>query len=130
MSTNVASRAPRRVGLLILLLAYAGFVALGLSNSLTGVAWPSIRTTFGLPLDALGVLLIGNTTGYMIASAVSGRLMALLNVGILLAGGCGLAAAAMLATSAAPAWPVLVVLGFVTGLSGGAIDGGLNAYAA
>ena len=77
MSTTVSSRAPRRAGLLILLLAYAGFVALGLSNSLMGVAWPSIRNTFGLPLDALGMFLIGNTTGYMLASAVSGRLMAL-----------------------------------------------------
>src|SRR3954451_235323 len=130
MSNTVSSRAPRRAGLLILLLAYAGFVALGLSNSLMGVAWPSMRTTFGLPLDALGVLLIGNTTGYMIASAVSGRLMALMNVGTLLAVGCGLAAAALLSTGAAPSWPMLVVLGFAAGLSGGAIDGSLNAYAA
>src|SRR3954447_19299943 len=130
MSNSLSSPAPRRTGLLILLLAYAGFIALGLSNSVMGVAWPSIRNTFGLPLDALGVLLIGNTTGYMLASAVSGRLMALLNVGTLLAGGCGLGAGAMLATSAAPAWPVLVVLGFAAGLSGGAIDGSLNAYAA
>src|SRR6266540_3655842 len=109
MSTTVSSRVPRRAGLLILLLAYAGFVALGLTNSLMGVAWPSIRNTFGLPLDALGVLLIGNTIGYMIASAVSGRLMAFMNVGTLLACGCGLAAAALLATGGAPAWPVLVV---------------------
>src|SRR5215212_799935 len=130
MSTTVSSRAPRRAGLLILLLAYAGFIALGLSNSIMGVAWPSIRNTFGQPLDALGLLLIGNTIGYMIASAVSGRLMALMNVGTLLAGGCGLAAAALLATGGAPSWPVLVVLGFAAGLSGGAIDGSLNAYAA
>jgi fucose permease len=130
MSNAVSSRAPRRAGLLILVLAYAGFIALGLSNSVLGVAWPSIRNTFGLPLDALGVLLIGNTIGYMLASAVSGRLMALLNVGTLLACGCGLAAAAMLATAGAPSWPVLVLLGFAAGLSGGAIDGSLNAYAA
>jgi fucose permease len=130
MTTSVSARAPGRAGLLIMLLAYAGFIALGLSNSLLGVAWPSIRNSFGLPLDALGVLLIGNTIGYMIASAVSGRLMAMMNVGTLLACGCGLAAAALLSTSVAPAWPVLVVLGFAAGLSGGAIDGSLNAYAA
>jgi hypothetical protein len=56
MTTPISSRAPRRAGLLILLLAYTGFIALGLSNSVTGVAWPSIRNTFGLPLDALGVI--------------------------------------------------------------------------
>src|SRR5688572_8519376 len=129
-SMSSTSRVPRRAGLLILLLAYAGFIALGLSNSVIGVAWPSISETFGQPLEALGVLLIGNTIGYMIASAISGRLMALMNVGTLLASGCGLAAAALLATGGAPAWPVLVVLGFAAGLSGGAIDGSLNAYAA
>jgi fucose permease len=120
----------RRAGLLILVLAYTGFVGLGLINSLMGVAWPSIRDTFGLPLDALGVLLIGSTAGYMLASAVSGRLMSLLNTGTMLAVSCCVAALALLATGSAPFWLLLVVLGFVSGLSGGAIDGGLNAYAA
>jgi fucose permease len=122
--------AARRAGLLILVLAYTGFVGLGLINSLMGVAWPSIRETFGLPLDALGVLLIGSTTGYMLASAVSGRLMSLMNVGTMLAISCCIAAIALLATGSAPFWLLLIVLGFVSGLSGGAIDGSLNAYAA
>ncbi len=122
--------AARQPGLLIVVLAYAGFVALGLANSLMGVAWPSIRGTFGLPLDALGVLLIGNTIGYMLASAVSGRLLAQLGGGVMLALGCGLAALSLLASGAAPTWLVLVALGAATGLSGGTIDGGLNAYAA
>lgn len=132
MANQIAAVAPpaRRAGLLTLLLAYAGFVALGLANSLIGVAWPSIRATFGLPLDALGVLLIGNTIGYMIASAISGRLLALMNVGVLLALSCGAAALALIASGAAPLWPVLVALGLVSGLSGGAIDGSLNAHAA
>jgi fucose permease len=114
----------------MLLLAYASFVALGMVNSLVGVAWPSIRATFGLPLDALGVFLVANTAGYMLASAVSGRLMAALNTGALLAGCCGLAGLALLGIGVAPAWAVVVVLGGVVGLSGGAIDGGMNAYAA
>jgi fucose permease len=127
--TSPAPR-PRRVGLLILSLAYAGFIGLGMVNSLLGVAWPSIHATFGLPLDALGVLLIGITIGYMIASAVSGRLLALLGGGTLLALSSCLAAASLLAAGSAPSWAVLVAFGFTSGLSGGAIDGGLNAYAA
>jgi fucose permease len=119
-----------RAGLLILLLAYAAFIGLGLSNSLMGVAWPSVRTTFGQPLDALGIFLIGNTSGYMIASALSGRLLARMTAGTMLALSCCLAAASLLATGSAPSWPALVALGFAAGLSGGAIDGGLNAYAA
>jgi fucose permease len=130
MNDTLAPTSTRRTGLLILLLAYAGFIGLGLVNSLLGVAWPSIRGTFGLPVDALGLLLIGNTIGYMAASAASGRLLARLSAGTMLALSCGLAAVSLLAAGSAPAWPVLVALGFVSGLSGGAIDGGLNAYAA
>jgi fucose permease len=121
---------PRRNALLTLLLAYAGFVALGMVNSLVGVAWPSIRDTFGLPLDALGAFLLANTAGYMLASAVSGRLIGALNTGALMAGCCGLTGLALLGIGSAPAWAVLVALGFVAGLSGGAIDGGMNSYAA
>src|SRR5215211_2864000 len=100
--SDVEAPTARRAGLLILVLAYIGFIALGLVNSLMGVAWPSIRETFGLPLDALGVLLIGSTTGYMLASAVSGRLMSLLNTGTMLALSCSVAAVALLAWGSAP----------------------------
>ena len=130
MTASESASMPRPNALLTLLLAYAGFVALGMVNSLIGVAWPSIRDTFGLPLDALGVFLMANTAGYMLASAVSGRLIAALNTGALMAGCCGLTGLALLGIGGAPAWVALVALGFVTGLSGGAIDGGMNAYAA
>lgn len=80
-------------------MAYAAFVALGMINSLAGVARPSVRGTFTLPLDALGALLVTNTSGYMLASALSGRLMAALNTGTLLAGCCALAGLTLLATA-------------------------------
>jgi fucose permease len=130
MSASESARTPRPNALLTLLLAYAGFVALGMVNSLIGVAWPSIRDTFGLPIDALGAFLVANTAGYMLASAVSGRLIAALNTGALMAGCCGLTGLALLGIGGAPAWAGLLALGFVAGLSGGAIDGGMNAYAA
>jgi fucose permease len=130
MAASETARAPRRSALLLLLLAYAGFVALGMVNSVIGVAWPSIRDTFALPLDALGAFLVANTAGYMLASALSGRLMAALNTGVLMAGSCGLAGLALLGIGGAPAWGALLALAFVAGLSGGALDGGMNAYAA
>jgi len=39
-------------------LAYLAFVSLGLPDGLIGVAWPSIRAHFNLPVDALGWLLV------------------------------------------------------------------------
>lgn len=130
MSASELARTSRRNALLILMLAYAAFVALGMINSLAGVAWPSVRDTFELPLDALGAFLVANTSGYMLASALSGRLMAALNTGTLLAGCCALAGLTLLGIGGAPSWGVLVALGFVVGLSAGALDGGMNAYAA
>ncbi|MBC8161961.1 MAG: MFS transporter, partial [Roseiflexaceae bacterium] len=54
MSAATVTR--RRTGLLIGL-AYLAFISLGLPDGLVGVGWPSIRASFGLPLDALGALL-------------------------------------------------------------------------
>jgi fucose permease len=120
----------RRTEWMTIMLAYAGFIGLGLINSRMNVAWPSMRATFGMPLDALGVLLIGNTVGYMIAGAGSGRLGARLNMGTMLALGCGVAGVGMIATGAAPSWIVLVALSVLIGMGAGSIDAGLNAHAA
>jgi fucose permease len=116
--------------MLLLLLAYAGFIALGLGNSLMGVAWPSVRVTFGMPIDALGIVLISNTAGYMLASAGSGRLIGRLRIGAVLALSCGVAAGSLLGFGGAPFWALLVALSFTLGLGSGTIDAGLNAYAA
>ena len=59
-----------------LILAFACFVVMGMMNALLGVAWPSIRQTFGLPLDALVALLAASTIGYAAGSLLTSRLMA------------------------------------------------------
>ncbi|HEX5689911.1 MAG TPA: MFS transporter [Roseiflexaceae bacterium] len=120
----------RRTEWLTLALAYAGFIGLGLINSRLNVAWPDMRATFGLPIDALGVLLIANTIGYGIASAGSGRLVAQMNLGVILAASCGIAGAGMIATGAAPSWILLIALSACIGIGAGAIDASLNAHAA
>jgi hypothetical protein len=54
---------------MLVALAYLGFVSIGLPDGLLGVAWPSIRAYFYLPLDALGALLAMFTIGCCPASA-------------------------------------------------------------
>ena len=73
---------------LLIALAYVGFVSLGLPDGLLGVAWPSIRTFFHLPLDASGALLVMFTAGCLGSSFSSGHLLARLSVGTLLALSC------------------------------------------
>jgi fucose permease len=119
-----------RSGFLLIGLAYVGFISLGLPDGLLGVAWPSMRTFFNLPLDALGALLVLFTSGYLLSSFSSGQLLARLNVGVLLALSCLATATSLLGYALAPRWWILVALGVLSGLGAGAIDAGLNTYVA
>lgn len=128
--SNASSSArPAPTGVLTLGLASLGFVSLGLPDGLLGVAWPSIRATFGLPLDALGVLLATFATGYFVSSAASGRVLARLGIGTALALSCALTGTCLVGYSIAPTWPSMVGLGGLLGLGAGTIDAGLNTYA-
>jgi len=128
VSAATTPRTERKVGLI--LLAFVAFISLGLPDGLLGVAWPSIRANFKLPLDSLGLLLMAGTTGYLTSSFLSGRIMARLGVGGLLAASCATTGAGLIGYTLAPAWWVIVALGVVAGLGAGAIDAGLNTYIA
>ena len=115
---------------LVPVLAALAFVSLGLPDGLLGVAWPSIRASFGLELDALGALLVAATTGYVASSFSSGHLLGRLNLGTVLAVSCGLTAAALLGYASSSSWLAMLALGAVLGLGSGAIDAALNTYVA
>ncbi|WP_437783680.1 MFS transporter [Sorangium sp. So ce1097] len=114
----------------LLILTYVGFVSLGLPDAVLGVAWPSLRTGFALPQSALGALLVGTGAGYFASSFAAGKLVERLGVGKLLTLSSGLITVAMLGYATTPAWPLLILCGLIAGLGSGAIDAGLNAYAA
>jgi fucose permease len=117
-------------GVVLLMLAYVGFVSLGLPDGLLGVAWPSMRASFGLRLDALGPLLVATTSGYVLASFASGWVLARINVGSLLALSCLATGASLLGYAGAPSFAVVIGFGVFAGLGAGAIDAGLNTYVA
>lgn len=114
----------------VILLAYVAFISLGLPDGLLGVAWPSIRDHFNRPLDSLGILLMASMAGYLTSSFFSGRSIARLGVGGLLAASCAATGVGLLGYTIAPNWWVMVALGVVAGLGAGAIDAGLNTYIA
>lgn len=128
MREQASSKTITRLG--PVLLAYAAFVALGMPDGLLGIAWPSVRADFGVPLDALGMLLVGSVSGYMLSSFLSGALVGRFGVGKVLAVSCALTGTALLGYTFVPVWWMMVSLGFVAGLGAGAIDAGLNTYAA
>jgi len=117
-----------KIGLVFL--AYVAFIALGMPDGLLGVAWPSIRASFSIPLDAIGMLLTAAVTGYMTSSFISGPLIARMGVGRVLAASCALTGLGLIGYTLVPAWWMMVLLGVVAGLGAGAIDAGLNTYVA
>jgi fucose permease len=117
-----------RIGLV--LLAYIAFIALGMPDGLLGVAWPSIRAGFAIPLDAVGMLITAAVTGYMTSSFLSGPLLARMGVGRLLAASCALTGVGLIGYTLVPEWWMMVLLGVFAGLGAGAIDAGLNTYVA
>ena len=117
-----------KVGLVIL--AYVAFVGLGMPDGLLGVAWPSIRSGFLIPLDAIGVFLTAVVVGYMTSSFLSGPVITRVGVGRVLAASCGMTGVALIGYTFVPYWWMMVLLGVVAGLGAGAIDAGLNTYVA
>ncbi len=119
-----------RPGRLLIGLAYVGFVSLGLPDALVGVAWPSVRDSFSLPQAAAGMLFLASGLGYFATSFFSGRLTQSLGIGLLLAASTALVAAAMFGFAMSPWWALLIACAVLHGLGSGAIDAGLNGYAA
>ncbi len=121
-------RSRSRFGLIVL--AYLGFVSLGLPDGLLGSAWPAVRADFGLPVDALGALLVATTAGYVASSFASGTALARLGVGSLLAASALATALSLLGYASAPVFTAMVALGVLAGLGAGAIDAALNTHVA
>jgi fucose permease len=114
----------------VLMLAYIAFIMVGLPTGLLGVAWPTMRADFRLPLDAMGLLLISFTVGYFLASFFIARLINRFGIGSLLVFSCLACAVADFGHSLAPAWSVFVGIGAFAGFGGGVVDAGLNTYMA
>lgn len=119
-----------RPGYFLPALAFIGFVSLGLPDAVIGVAWPSVRDTFHLPQGAVGVVLVTSGVGYLLSSFFAGHLMQAFGIGVVLAGSTGLVAGAMFGFGHSPIWFAFLFCALIHGLGSGAIDSGLNGYAA
>lgn len=114
----------------LLALAFGSFIVLGLPDGMLGVAWPSMSTTFDVPLGALGILLTAFTVGYVTTSLLLGTLIARFGYARVL-----ITSLAALGTSGvlfvlSPLWILVVVAATVMGTGAGLLDGGLNAFGA
>lgn len=111
-------------------LSFVAFISLGLPDGVFGVAWPSIRATFSIPVSRVGVIFLFGTLGYLVVSSLTGPLSRRMGIGGLLCASTALAGAGLVLFAAAPAWWWLPIGAFVGGLGAGGIDAGLNTFAA
>jgi fucose permease len=114
----------------LLILAYVGFISLGLPDGVNGVAWPSVRHAFSAGSGALGFISLSLGTGYVLSSLFSGSLVGRLGVGRVLAGSTALAAAGLAVHAVAGRWIPFVTGAVLVGLGSGAVDAALNAFVA
>jgi fucose permease len=102
------------------------FVALGLPDGMLGTAWPSVRHSFHVPLEDLGLVLLAGTVGAVAVSAVSGLVIARLGIaGTLMLGGA-VAALGALGLLVSPAFWAFVIAGTAIGVAAAFIDGSIN----
>ncbi|MCK8783717.1 MFS transporter [Roseomonas sp. NAR14] len=113
-----------------LLLAYLAFIGFALPDGAFGVAWPSLRDEFGLGQSALGMALAALAIGYVAASSTTGGAIRALGLGGLLCLSIGATALAALGQAAVGSWAGFLLLALLAGLGAGAVDAGMNSYAA
>ena len=128
--SETPATAATRFRSITLIVAILAFLSLGLPDGALGVAWPSIRASFGLSLSQLGTLLTASMLGYLFASALSGRIVSAVGVGHVLTLSTALMAASAAGYALSPGWWAMVACAVGAGMGSGAIDAGLNAYAA
>lgn len=115
---------------LLLLIIYLAFISLGLPDALLGTAWPVMQLELDLPMEVAGVLSMTITSGTIISSLASGRLLKRYGTGKVTFISVLMTAAALLGFYLAPSLIWLIICAIPLGLGAGAVDTGLNDYVA
>jgi fucose permease len=113
----------------VFILALLAFFAIALPDVMLGVAWPFMRVTFNQPLAAMTLVLPFGVAATIVSASGWTLAAARLGLGRLLTCSVAMSAAALLLCAMAPAYWVIVACAVLFGLSAGAIDAALNAYA-
>lgn len=106
------------------------FVTLGLPDGMIGTAWPSMRRSFGAPLEEVGLVLLAGTVGAVATSSVSGLVVGRVGARVAIMVAAGLGALGGLVAAVSPVFPVLVAAGFLIGTAAGFLDSAVNTMVA
>ncbi|MCO5215407.1 MAG: MFS transporter [Thermomicrobiales bacterium] len=115
---------------LMLFIVFCAFISIGFPDAVLGVAWPEMRIDFGRTRADLAVILIFNTFGYFSSGALAGTILEKLGVGKTLAYSTLLVATGLFGYAISPSFWLLPLVAICVGFGSGAVDAGLNFYAA
>ena len=113
---------------LLLVVIYISYIGLGVPDSLFGTAWPAVYTEFGLPISAANAVTLLTSTGTIISSFASGRLVKRFGTGIVAAVSTALTALALFGFSISGNIYFLCLFAIPLGIGAGAIDVAQNSY--
>lgn len=115
---------------MLLAVIYLAFISLGLPDSLLGSAWPTMRVHLGVPLSYAGIITMIISSGTIVSSLLSSRLIKKYSAGRITAVSVGMTAAALFGFSLSPTFLALCLFAIPYGLGAGAVDAALNNYVA
>ena len=114
----------------LLAVIYLAFISLGLPDGVLGVAWPSMRSGFGEPLEAAGLITIVVTASSAVSGFANAWVLQRLGTGLVVAISGFLTGLALLGFAMAPSFVWILVLAIPLGLGAGSVDAGLNHFVA
>jgi fucose permease len=112
-----------------IVLAFAGFVLIGLNAGASGVLIPSQQTDYGINKVTIGLMFLSFSAGYVLSGLANGTLITRLGVRGHLTLGTGVFVITALVIGLHPPFAALVVVNVVAGLGCGILDAGFNAFA-
>lgn len=115
---------------MFLVLALFAFFSIALPDNIIGVVWPSMRASFDQPLAAMSLVVPFGVAATIVSSSGWTWAAERLGMGRLLATSVGVSAASLMCCVVAPGYWLVVASAVPGGLSAGAIDSALNAFAA
>lgn len=115
---------------LLLAIIYLSFISLGLPDSLLGSAWPIMHVDLGAPLSVAGLIAMVISSGTILSSLLSERMIKRLGTGLLTALSVGTTALALFGFSISHSVIALLLWAVPYGLGAGAVDAALNNYVA
>jgi fucose permease len=95
-----------------------------------GVIWPAMSQSLGVPLEALGILLLVALAGFVLVSFNSGSLVRIRGLHAFLLTSLAIRIVAYTVVALFPSWPMVIAMIFVMAMGAAGIDTGLNIFVA